>query len=152
MWHRANRRHCAASRSPGDRLTWYVAILRLLPLLVMLLLPVQMRAGAADAHPHTLLQLLLDARDGSLDHHQGDHAPGDGQATSVASEGSRGHGPDVPTYEDIGGMGMGVPILAATVALIALLVASEVPVWPRLSRWRDRLPVLDPPPPRQRFA
>ena len=49
--------------------TGMIPLLRALALLGLLLLPIQMRAGAASPHPHALLHLLLDARDGAFDHH-----------------------------------------------------------------------------------
>src|SRR5262245_7662318 len=38
----------------------------------VLLLPCDYRAGAAFSHPHSLLQLWIDAADGSIAHHHAD--------------------------------------------------------------------------------
>lgn len=121
------------------------ALARVLGLVFLFLLPMQMRAGAADPHPHALLQLLLDARDGEIDHHADDgHAVHD--ETHASDSGSPV--PDVPTFGESNHAGGGMAMLAALVAVFLIPATGAVSFWPSISRWTGRLPALDPPPPR----
>jgi len=109
----------------------------------------QMRAGTAYPHSHALLQLVLDAGDGTFDH----HAPGDGltATTHVHSEVSSGvdrSHPDIPTFGDSIYAGGGFAMLIAILTSLILPPPGAVRIWPYLRNWRGRLPALDPPPPR----
>ena len=121
-------------------------MLRTLALASLLLLPIQMRAGAASPHPHALLHLALDASDGAFDHHAvEDEATTSHDAQSVHASDS--HPPDIPTY------GTFIPGLAG-LAVLTLVTMPAIPTprlgrtWPLHARWRGRIPALDPPPPR----
>jgi hypothetical protein len=126
--------------APASR--WGVGLPRLwfwraLVLSALFLLPVQMRAGAEDAHPHAMLELLLDARDGVLDHHHDPHREADHH------EGA----PDLPA--------LGKASLGASLAILAVLVPGMALPSARLNRsWPDSVavnghpPALEPPPPR----
>jgi hypothetical protein len=110
-------------------------------LLVLFLLPVQMRAGAADAHPHALLQLLLDARDGSFDHHDGEHQPA---SHGVSDDAARRDAPEFAKSVLTGG----AALLVAGISVLCFPSPgpARTPFAPNF--WRDRLPPLEPPPPR----
>jgi hypothetical protein len=123
-------------------------LLRVLALIVVFMFPMQMRAGADDPHPHSALQLLLDARDGMVDHHSPAKIPAseivDGHGAHVRTATSA---PDLPSFGESNLIG-GVAMLAAVVMVFSL------PTQPRLTwtlpvSWQGRLPALDPPPPRQ---
>src|SRR5688500_18244709 len=51
-----------ASRRHGIPRRRLLTAFRALSLILLFLLPMQMRAGADDPHPHAMLQLLFDAR------------------------------------------------------------------------------------------
>jgi hypothetical protein len=115
-----------------------IPLLRALALLGLLLLPIQMRAGAQDPHPHALLHLLVDARDGAFDHHTLSEAPGAAGA----------HHPDIPTVGQSISAAGGLAALAAVVAALIIPPPVADPIWPRSVHWRDRLRTVEPPPPR----
>jgi hypothetical protein len=126
-----------------------IPLLRAAALLGLLLLPIQMRAGAASLHPHALLHLLLDARDGAFDHHTvggttaaaTDHNPVHVDATGSPP-------PDIPTYAtSVTAIG-GLAVLAVMVMMLTIPAPRAGRTWPRRAWWRERLPVLEPPPPR----
>jgi hypothetical protein len=124
-------------------------LVRILALIVILLLPVQMRAGAAGAHPHALLHLVLDARDGSFDHHHAEHdAAYDGADHGDASHTADEHAPDLPTAGESNRVGGGLAILAALVVLYAIPITRSSLRWPLPPRWQGIARALEPPPPR----
>jgi len=128
-----------------------ILLLRALALLGLLLLPIQMRAGAASPHPHALLHLLLDARDGAFDHHTfGETA---GAATNhdvehLAATGSPS--PDTPSYTTSITAAGGLAVLAMAVTMLTLPAPRAERAWPRHAWWREWRPVLEPPPPRMK--
>ena len=94
-----------------------IPLLRAVALLGLLLLPIQMRAGAASPHPHALLHLLLDARDGAFDHHTV------GGTTAAATDHNVEHVdatgfplPDIPAYATFITAAGGLAVLAVVVA------------------------------------
>ena len=126
-----------------------IPLLRAVALLGLLLLPIQMRAGAASPHPHALLHLLLDARDGAFDHHTV------GGTTAAATDHNVEHVdatgfplPDIPAYATFITAAGGLAVLAVVLAVLAIPAPRARRTWPLLARWRERLPVLEPPPPR----
>lgn len=136
--------HRGASRSRAWHWLWSLAFARVLVLLTLFLLPVQMRAGAPDAHPHALLTLLLDLRDGELDHHAGDR-----HDTAIGADHS-GQGSDLPDYGKSNVAGS-VALLAATIVLLVIPSLPRERTAALAEHWQGRAPVLEPPPPR-RFA
>jgi hypothetical protein len=139
------------SSVPRASPTWTLALARALALVALLLLPVQMRAGGADAHPHALLHLMLDARDGTFDHHDADHQ-GPHQEHSATHEVESASAPDAPSFADTNLAGGGIAILAAVVALFAVPRPDTPHDWARPTRWRDWLTALELPPPRAVLA
>lgn len=127
-----------------------VSTLRALALLGLFLLPLQMRAGTTYVHPHSFLHLLLDGRDGVIDHHPQ-------QATTVADHGPGDHGdhvrrdeqasPDRPTFESIQ---MATGGLAVTLVALVLFsfVAMWERIWPRREVWSGLRVLPELPPPR----
>lgn len=113
--------------------------------LALLFLPVQMRAGAEAAHSHSLLHLLLDARDGEIDHHhdEGDHAhahqtqPGDECRVN----------PDIPSLEETRQTGS-VSMLSAIVVILAVPVERSRAIWPTGPSWHAHHSRPEHPPPR----
>ena len=113
--------------------------------MLLFLLPMQMRAGASDPHPHAMLHLLLDARDGLLDHHDdGAHAAEHARHQSA----SDAHEPDVPKTGASNVAGGAMALLAAIVVVFRVPAGRRVTAWPSPPLLLDRLPALDPPPPR----
>jgi hypothetical protein len=124
-------------------------LLRALALLGLLLLPIQMRAGAQRPHPHALLHLLVDASDGTLDHHLlGEAAASPSHDHSGAVTAAGAHQPDIPT------VGMSVSTAGGLTIVAALVTALMIPpglaerTWLYPAPWRSRFPALEPPPPR----
>ena len=102
--------------------------------LALLTLPVDLRAGLRDFHPHALLQIIDDEADGALDH---DHAAID-QGYGVhdhhdhhAIEATPGEGvsPDLPRLSSAGA-GVGVGLVVAMIGL--LQPPRETPVTRRI--------------------
>ncbi len=122
-----------------------LGFVRALALLSLFLLPIQMRAGTQHPHPHALLQLVLDASDGALDHHTlGEAAASAAHDHSAASD----HQPDIPTLSpSVSALG-GLAILAALITSLMIPPRLAERTWPQLARWRGRFPALEPPPPR----
>jgi hypothetical protein len=118
-------------------------LIHLLALVSLFLLPVQVRAGAVAPHPHALLQLMIDAADGKIDHHAGnrDQAP-------PAAHTSVSHQPDVPAFGNSTLTFSDFPALAAIVLVFAVTSSRTAPNWPPIACWRDWLPAIEPPPPR----
>lgn len=140
----------ATPRSRGINTRRLLALARVLGLVSLLLLPMQMRAGADDPHPHALLQLILDARDGVIDHHGhlDDHSGDAEHGSESVATGATADDPDVPTFGESGPAGGGMAMLAAVVILFAVPASGPRRSWPLPARWSGRLPELDPPPPR----
>ena len=123
------------ARTAGT-LAWLVLLIRAMALCGLLLLPVQVRAGAAHPHPHALLHLLLESRDASLVHHS---EPVDAAAS---------HRPDIPAFESSISTAGALAVLAAFVTAVTIPQPRASRTWARLASWHDRPPVLEPPPPR----
>ena len=140
---RSRRRlQVAPVRSPDDPV-WLFSLVRTLVLLGLFLLPVQMRAGTEQPHPHALFQLLLDASDGAIDHHLGhDKDQLDAMSMSVA------HHPDAPTFAASVQTASGLALLAMVVSVLLLPLVGRVRIWPPPGQWLGRIPILEPPPPR----
>ena len=93
-----------------------IPLLRAVALLGLLLLPIQMRAGAASPHPHALLHLLLDARDGAFDHHTVGNA-----AVAVEHVDATGFPlPDLPAYATFITAAGGLAVLAVMVTMLTI--------------------------------
>jgi hypothetical protein len=147
MSHRADRLQLTTPRRPTIGHRW-VLLLHALVMLALILLPVQMRAGASEAHPHSLLQLLLDAGDGTIDHHtlESGIARADGHAAEEAAICLSD--PDVPSVEDSGQLGGSLSMLSAIGPTLLLQARNGDPVWPMSRPWQACIPELEPPPPR----
>jgi hypothetical protein len=149
MSQKLRRPRMVTPRGSGIAATRMIPLLRALAVLGLLLLPIQMRAGTQHPHPHALLHLLLDASDGSFDHHTlGEAAaslPHDHSGT-VAEAGDQQ--PDIPT------LGTSVSALGGLAILTALIASLMIPprlaerIWLSPACWRGRFPALEPPPPR----
>ena len=124
------------------------SLLHALALVGLCLLPMQMRAGAGQPHPHALLHLMLDARDGSFDHHRA-AAPSTPAAHghATAADGTNHARPDLPTVGESIYAGVGLAVLL--VLLTALLMSpTSDRIWATIAKWHGRLPVVIAPPPR----
>ena len=97
--------------APFSSLLWSLALFG------MLLLPCDYRAGAGLSHPHSLLQLWLDAADGTIEH---DHAVGQ-EAAPLLSFDAAGHAHDagdlpshrtVDSHPDIGERQPSAPVVS----------------------------------------
>jgi hypothetical protein len=151
MSFRRRLRQCAAPRSSTAVPAWALLIVRTVLLLTIALLPVQMRAGANEAHPHSILQLVLDVRDGAIDHHG---ASGESPHEHEALQAAQGEcltDPDVPSVEETGRLG-GISMLSVPVLLMLIPAFSSEETRPMPYVRRGRVPELDPPPPRASSA
>lgn len=126
------------------------SLLRLLALVGLLLLPIQMRAGAEYVHPHALLHLLLDAGDHAVHHHQQprasitDHVHSDQNDLVRRDEKTS---PDLATFESIQMAAGGLAVTLVVVALLLILSRRER-IWPRREVWIGLGILPDLPPPR----
>jgi hypothetical protein len=123
-----------------------------LALIALLMLPTELRAGTERPHPHSLFQLLIDASDGKIDHHAVDgpdvvnhHGGHAHEAQAMASESRQ---PDLPVYSDIIAVSASLAALATIVALLSVPAPAVVRIQLSARAWRDRIPALEPPPPR----
>ena len=128
---------------------WMLSFVRALALLSLLLLPIQMRAGTQHPHPHALLQLVLDASDGSFDHHTlGEAAASPAHDHSGDFAATDGHQPDVPSLGPFVSALGGLAILAALITSLLIPPPLAERTWLQPTRCRGRFPTLEPPPPR----
>ena len=151
MWKMAYTTHhtpCAGLRTPVDP-AWMLGFVRALALLSLFLLPIQMRAGTQQPHPHALVHLLLDAGDGSFDHHTlGEVAASPPHYHAAADAEAGGQQPDIPTLgTSVSALG-GLAILAALVTSLIIPSPLADRIWLFPTCWRGRFPALEPPPPR----
>lgn len=132
-------------RRRGVNLSRWLAAARVLALALLFLLPMQMRAGADDPHAHAMLHLLLDARDGLVDHHDEDEyaVEHDGHGSPAG-----GHEPDVPHFGSSHVAGGATAMLAALVVMFLLPTGRRLADWAASPLLNGLLPVLEPPPPR----
>jgi len=123
-------------------------LVRALALIGLFMLPVQMHAGTEQPHPHALVQLLLDASDGVIDHHVGydEGAHLHDQRDAVTAGGA--HRPDMPAVGDSIQTGGSLALLATLVIALLLSPAGSTRVWSAARQWHGRIPTLEPPPPR----
>jgi hypothetical protein len=147
MSFRRRCRQCAAPLSSTAVPAWAHSIVHAILLLTIALLPVQMRAGANEAHPHSILQLVLDVRDGAIDHHGASDELSHEHEAPQAAQGECLADPDVPSVEETGRLG-GISMLSIPVLLMLFPAFSSEERWPMPYVRRGRVPELDPPPPR----
>jgi hypothetical protein len=145
---RSNCPRLFAAVRPHGASAWMPRLVQALALIGLLMLPVQMRAGAEQTHPHALLQLLLDARDGRIEHHEGqdEGAGSHDQRHTVPARIT--HHPDLPTIGDSIQTGGSLALLATLVTALLLSPTSSARVWAPAGHWHGRIPPLEPPPPR----
>jgi hypothetical protein len=149
MPHATHHAPSAAARLTGDP-AWIRRVLRALAVLGLLLLPIQLRAGAQHPHPHALLQLLVDMSDGSFDHHTlGEEAASPPYDHAGATETAGTHQPDIPALGKSVSATGGLAVLAALVAALLIPPPPTARIWPHATPWRCRCPLLEPPPPRR---
>jgi hypothetical protein len=148
MSDRSCRRQCVAPRSSTAVSPWALSIIRAILLLTIALVPVQMRAGANEAHPHSILQLVLDAQNGAIDHHG---EIGESSHEHAVAQDDCLSNPDLPSVEETGRLG-GISILSFPVLLMIIPAFSSEEPWPMPYVRRGRVPEPDPPPPRARRA
>jgi hypothetical protein len=132
-------------------------------LLGLLLLPADYRAGADAAHAHSLVQLWVDAADGTVQHHHGhagvatksrvvaswfDPVPAGAGAESVAI----GERPDLAEQHESAPAISGVHLLLVVVALLLIVAMSRAPVPAAGRLLAGRSPRVLLPPPRWVFA
>lgn len=143
-------RYCQWAANHRSRIERWASLLpRTLLLLAVLLLPVQMRAGANDPHPHALLQLLLDASDGAIDHHADEPHVADAHSGHEGDHAApRAHDPDVPTFEEPASAASGGQMLATLVVLVIVPLPAYRQVWPAPSARAGRQLSPELPPPR----
>lgn len=133
-------------------------------LLSMLLLPSVFRAGADFPHDHSLLQLLIDASDGVVDHHH----VGAGAATTAAtldwldpavSDAAAGladavgeQSPDVGERQESAPATSGVHLMFSILALLPAIASVRRTLLEASRRLTGRAPRVLLPPPRPAFA
>lgn len=125
----------------------------MLALLGLCLLPMQMRAGIAEPHPHALLQLLLDARDGALDHHAVEHhEAGPEQSHAEHHSAHESFRSDLPTFDDSIVTAAGLVVLTVLLTALLLVPLGTQRIWSRPIGGRAYVPALEPPPPRSAYV
>ncbi len=153
----------AAARTVQRRLdisrpALWQGLLWTLALIGLFMLPADYRAGAPDAHAHSLAQLWLDAADGAV-HHHGHHpdrsALGDsaswfdpvvGATTTTATS------PDVGDQHDSLTVSAEVQFLVVASELMLLAVLRGQALYSGAHRLHGRCPRVLSPPPRWTFA
>jgi hypothetical protein len=140
--------------------TWFV-LLWGMALLGLLLLPSNYRAGAKSAHAHSLIQLWVDANNGTVRHHI-DHwlahpnpgassswfdpsVGGTGSTASMAFDDQR---PDAADHQESAPVSSGVHLLLTTMMAIVALGMCQVPVAFPDRRQSGLSPRILVPPPR----
>jgi hypothetical protein len=137
-----------AAPRPGGTSTRFPYLVQALALIGLFTLPVQMRAGTEHSHPHALFQLLLDARDGVIDHHFGQDEEAHQTNHQRSYSPSAAQHPDLPALGSAVQTGGGLALLA-TLVFAVLLPSGEVErIWPPSRHWRQRNSIPEPPPPR----
>jgi hypothetical protein len=124
----------------------------------MLLLPCDYRAGAGLSHPHSLLQLWLDAADGTIAH---DHADGLGSVSAMALDAGHAHDagespssrtvdlhPDVGEHQPSAPVVSGLHVLTLAIALFPELIGRQGPPARPIRLLVGRNPRVLVPPPR----
>lgn len=139
---------CSSPRTSGGPTARVISLTTLILLVALVLQPIQMRAGAADPHPHALMQILLDARDGAIDHHAADDERGHRLAASHDAPRVGILHPDVPRLENANPVSGGAMALAPMLVVFWPFFDRLGRIWQPRARWQDRLPDLEPPPPR----
>jgi len=130
-------------------------------LLGLLLLPANYRAGAASAHPHSLIQLWADAAKGTIRHHsdQGPAHPGPGGSSSwfdpavgdietTPSVGLDDERTDAAAQQESAPVSSGVDLLLTTMMAIVALWICQAPICVPDRRHRGLPPRILIPPPR----
>lgn len=148
MPHSALGLHRATSRTSGGPTARVISLTTLILLVALILQPIQMRAGAADPHPHALMQILLDVRDGAIDHHAADDQRGRRLAASHDVPRVFIFDPDLPRLENAKPVSSGTMALAPILAVFWSFLGRLERIWQPQAPWQDRLPDLEPPPPR----
>jgi hypothetical protein len=133
-------------------------------LLSMLLLPSVYRAGADFPHDHSLLQLLIDASDGVIDHH---HAgtrdvavtatldwfdPGVPDASAGFASGASEQLPDVGERQESAPATSGVHLMLSVLMLMPAIAGARRTLIEPSRRLTGRAPRVLLPPPRPAFA
>lgn len=120
----------------------------------LLLMPVDYRGGAEEAHPHGVFQLWEEAAHGSLDHHHPAHAHDvhdagpESEPHLVVSTGTAD--PDLPQVSDGSGSSLAQPLaFVITAAAIFLDRRGNGPLARRRHRLIGRVVKPSPPPPRR---
>lgn len=134
----------------GATLIWLAALAGLL------LLPVNFRAGSPSTHGHSVYQLLADAADGALDHHQGaaaGAAAADDQTSgAVHDEGAAApdnmEGLDAGDHNDSAPATPGTHLFIAPVLMFVIAPAGRSPAAWLLLHLHGRRPTVPRPPPR----
>ena len=142
----------APSPSRGFTFRRVLPLVRIVSLVLLLLLPMQMRAGGDEPHPHALLQLMLDARDGAIDHHA-DVAHEEPHEASESGQGwhepvSGVREPDIPTFGGLSSASGSMALLLTIAAFCVIPMPERTWFWPAPLPWAGRFPALEPPPPR----
>jgi hypothetical protein len=145
---RSNRLCLFAAVRPHGASAWIPRLVQALALTGLFMLPVQMRAGSDRPHPHALFQLLLDARDGRIEHHEGQDEGAVSRDLRHTVAPRITHHPDLPAIGDSIQTGGSLALLATLVTALLLSPAGSTQVWPTPRPWHDRIPTLEPPPPR----
>jgi len=145
---RRNRRFLFAAARPRGTATWMPRLVQALVLIGLFMLPVQVRAGTEQSHPHALFQLLLDASDGVIDHHAGHDEDAfhlDHQESYPRSTAQR---LDVPMLDGTIQTGGSLALITALVTDVLLPLAGAERIWPPSRHWRERFSIPESPPPR----
>jgi hypothetical protein len=138
------RRSWTVLSPPWSKLLWGLALLG------VILLPSNYRAGAEFPHSHSLVQLWVDAADGTVHHHAGSPAWDDVESSSHERESQLGlskEHPDAGEHEDSTPTTSGIHLLLSAITILAAVTAGPTPAFGPAQRLTGQiLRVLLPPP------
>jgi hypothetical protein len=123
-----------------------------LALLGVILLPSDYRAGAEFPHAHSLVQLWVDAEDGTVHHHEMGATAWDDVASSSHEResqlGASEKSPDIGEHEDSMPTTSGIDLLLSAITMLVAAPASQMPAFGPQRRLTGQIPRVILPPPR----
>jgi len=121
-------------------------------LLGLVLLPSDYRAGAEFPHAHSLVQLLIDAENGTVHHHDGGSTAWDHTASSSHERESQlgvsEERPDIGEHEDSAPTTSGFHLLLSAITMLTPAPASQMAAFGPEQRLTGQTPRVLLPPPR----
>jgi len=118
----------------------------------VILLPSDYRAGAEFPHAHSLVQLWVDAEDGTVHHHDAGATAWDEAASSSHEResqlGASEERPDIGEHEDSMPTTSGIHLLLSAITMLTAAPPSHMPVFGPQQRLTGQISRVLLPPPR----